>query len=181
MEWRGHVNGIDYAIQGNILLNEEVLESIEQEFLDTNGSLDKKLMNALQGGKIPGADTRCLDEGISTLSAFIRIAKPSDIDTYYMDLNINDVTTYYNLNGIWIDPVDTLQSLYNEWYENVFAYNVGDINQDNITNILDVILVVNFILGTEPHGIEYFLADLNEDETINIQDIIILINEILNI
>ena len=52
---------------------------IEQKH-GANGSLDQKLMSAMQSAKIPGADTRCLDEGISTLSAFIRIAKPGDID-----------------------------------------------------------------------------------------------------
>ena len=29
--------------------------------------------------------------GISTLSAFIRIAKPNNINDYYMDLNVNSV------------------------------------------------------------------------------------------
>ena len=72
--WRGHINGINYAIQGNILLNEDILLGIEDGFLNTNGSLDQKVMAALQGAKVPGADTRCLDEGISTLSAFIRVS-----------------------------------------------------------------------------------------------------------
>ena len=87
--WMGHINGISYAIQGNILLNEDVLLNMEENFINTNGPLDRKLMSALQGAKIPGADTRCLDEGISTLSAFIRLAKPSDQDGLYIDLNIN--------------------------------------------------------------------------------------------
>ncbi|SVC25470.1 uncharacterized protein METZ01_LOCUS278324, partial [marine metagenome] len=59
--WKGHVNGINYAIQGNILLNENILLGIEEGFLNINGSLDQKLMSALQGAKVPGADTRCLD------------------------------------------------------------------------------------------------------------------------
>ena len=56
-------------------------------------------MAALQEAKFPGADTRCLDEGISTLSAFIRVAKPTDINEYYMDLNVNSVTPYFSENG----------------------------------------------------------------------------------
>ena len=180
LNWKGHINGITYAIQGNILLNENVLEGIEQGFLSTNGSLDQKLMSALQGGKIPGADSRCLDEGISTLSAFIRVAKFFDEDDYYMDLNINSVIPYYNNSGLWIDPIDTLQSLYDEWYMNEFEYALGDINQDFIINILDVVQLVNIILSQNFNGIEYFLSDINNDDVINIQDIILIINLILN-
>ena len=180
LNWKGHINGINYAIQGNILLNESVIDNIEEAFLSENGSLDQKLMAALQGGKIPGADSRCLDEGISTLSAFIRVAKDSDEDNYYMDLNINSVIPYYNSYGVWIDPIDTLQILYDEWYVNEFEYDLGDINQDFIINILDVVQLVNVILSQNFNGIEYFLSDINNDDIINIQDIILIINLILN-
>ena len=178
--WKGHVNGIDYSIQGNILLSENIILDMETAFINTNGTLDQKLMASLQAANVPGADTRCLDEGISTLSAFIRIAKPDDIDSYYMDLNVNSVIPYYSDTGIWIDPIDTLQILYDNWYDESFEYSLGDINQDFTINILDVVLLVNSILGEELIGIEYYLSDLNSDNIINIQDIILLINIILN-
>jgi len=178
--WRGHINGIEYAIQGNILLNEDVLNQMEYNFLNTNGTLDQKLMSAMQGANIPGADTRCLDEGISTLSAFIRLAKPSDDNNYYMDLNVNSVIPYYSQTGLWLEPIDTLQTLYNEWYDNNFPFELGDINQDTIIDILDVVQLVNFIMGNNPSGMEFYLADLNADNIINIQDIIIIINYILS-
>ena len=180
LDWKGHINGINYAIQGNILLNESILISIEEGFISTNGSLDQKLMAALQGGKVPVADSRCLDEGISTLSAFIRVARPEDENNYYMDLNVDNVVPYYNQSGFWIDPVDTLQILYNEWYQNEFDFNIGDINQDYIINILDVVIMVNFIMTQVPSGIEFYLSDINSDDIVNIQDIILLINIILN-
>ena len=136
-------------------------------------------MAALHGGKVPGADTRCLDEGISTLSAFIRVAKQFDLNSYYMDLNVNNVYPYFNQTGLWIDPIDTLQTLYDQWYDTSFPYEIGDINQDFIIDILDIVNIVNFVLGANPIGIEYYLADLNQDTIINIQDIIIIINIIL--
>jgi len=178
--WRGHINGIEYAIQGNILLNEDVLNQMEYNFLNTNGTLDQKLMSAMQGANIPGADTRCLDEGISTLSAFIRLAKPSDGNNYYMDLNVNSVIPYYSQTGLWLEPIDTLQTLYNDWYDNNFPFELGDINQDTIIDILDVVQLVNFIMGNNPSGMEFYLADLNSDNIINIQDIIIIISYILS-
>jgi hypothetical protein len=180
-DWKGHINGINYAIQGNILLNEDILLEMENNFNSQNGPLDKKLMSALQGAKIPGADTRCLDEGISTLSAFIRVAKPENTsDSYYMDLNIANVYPYYNQTGIWIDPIDTLQTLYNEWYNDYFEYNIGDVNQDFTIDILDIVNLVNSILSQNSSGIEFYLSDMNSDNNINIQDIILLINQILN-
>ena len=178
--WRGHINGINYAIQGNILLSENILLGIERGFNLTNGSLDQKLMAALQEAKFPGADTRCLDEGISTLSAFIRVAKPSDENEYYMDLNINSVIPYYTDNGIWIDPIDTLQTVYDNWYETDFNYEIGDVNQDLAINILDVVAVANGILDGNISGIAYYLADINGDGLINILDIINIVNIILD-
>ena len=179
--WKGHINGINYAIQGNILLSEEILLGIEEGFLNTNGSLDQKLMAAIQGAKVPGADTRCLDEGISTLSAFIRVAKVDDESDYYMDINVNSVIPYYNQTGIWLDPIDSLQTLFDIWYNTSFPYIIGDINQDQNIDILDIIELVNNILNGNTDGIEYYLSDLNGDDTINIQDLITLVNIILTI
>jgi len=54
---------------------------------------------------------------------------------------------------------------------------LGDLNLDNIINVLDVILLVNLILD----GADNFnLGDMNNDNQINILDVIILVNIILN-
>ena len=53
---------------------------------------------------------------------------------------------------------------------------VGDINNDGIINVIDIISVVNIILYNE-----YFIsADINLDNQINILDVIQLMNLILN-
>ena len=58
---------------------------------------------------------------------------------------------------------------------------LGDINFDNIINVLDVIQIVNFILGNSVPTEEQNLAsDLNEDEFININDVVMIVNLILN-
>ena len=66
-------------------------------------------------------------------------------NNYYIDLNVNSVVPYYNQTGIWLDPIDTLQTLYDQWYDSSFAYELGDINQDYIIDILDIIILVNGI------------------------------------
>ena len=54
----------------------------------------------------------------------------------------------------------------------------GDVNNDESVDVLDVVLVVNMILGTESPN--YATADINFDGSINVQDIISLINIILD-
>ena len=57
----------------------------------------------------------------------------------------------------------------------------GDINQDDFIDILDIVIMVNIILGQyQPDTQEIITADLNNDNLINIQDVILLINIILN-
>ena len=48
-------------------------------------------------------------------------------------------------------------------------------------NILDIISLINFILGSEiPTNDEMLLSDLNQDGVINILDVVMLVNLILN-
>ena len=57
----------------------------------------------------------------------------------------------------------------------------GDVNSDEIVNIQDIILVINFILGSLlPEGEQIVLADVNHDHLINIQDILLIIQLIVN-
>ena len=54
---------------------------------------------------------------------------------------------------------------------------MGDVNLDGLLNVLDVVVIVNFILNQ--HSYNEF-ADMNIDGEINVQDIILLINIILD-
>ena len=66
--------------------------------------------------------------------------------------------------------------------EGFFWLTPGDINQDDIINIQDIILVINFILEVSyPDEEDLFTSDLNADGEINVQDIILLVSDILNI
>jgi len=168
MDYKNHILGINYAIQGNILLNEQVLINIENNFNTTIGTLSDKLMAALQGANIPGADSRCLDNGTSSLSAFIRVAEPFDeSDNFLLDLNINNT----NNNQ---EPIDLLQDLYNEWLNEQDP--LGDISGDGILDVSDLIIIVDFILEEiyDENG------DMNFDEGLNIQDIVLMLNAILS-
>jgi uncharacterized Ntn-hydrolase superfamily protein len=83
---------------------------MEARFLNTEGNLSDKMMAALQGAKKPGADTRCERYNKSTISAFIRMARPDDPDNdFYLDLNIDNTGTSST------DPIDLLQDDYDDW------------------------------------------------------------------
>ncbi|MFO7999432.1 MAG: DUF1028 domain-containing protein, partial [Bacteroidales bacterium] len=108
-DYKAHITGPNYAIQGNILLGQEILDSMEARFLNTEGMLAEKLMAALQGANVPGADTRCSGEGVSSLSAFVRVAKTEDTTgTYFCNLVVPE--TPYG-----VEPIDSLQVLFDEW------------------------------------------------------------------
>ena len=54
-------------------------------------------------------------------------------------------------------------------------------NFDNSVDVLDVVLVVNIILGLSTvDDSTLWAGDINNDDTINIQDVILLISIILN-
>jgi uncharacterized Ntn-hydrolase superfamily protein len=109
MDYKNHIVGRNYAIQGNILLGQMVLDSMEARFLRTEGSLATKLMAAMQGANIVGADSRCTPENTSSLSAFIRVAKPDDeYNKLYLDINVAGT-------GKSEEPIDVLQTRFNKW------------------------------------------------------------------
>ena len=58
----------------------------------------------------------------------------------------------------------------------------GDVNFDSVLNILDVVIVVNYVLGNDtPTSSEFAAADLNGDGILNILDIVTLTNLILEV
>ncbi len=104
----GHRIGEHYAIQGNILLGPEILDQMEAGFLATEGeALWVRLMGAMQGANVPGADSRCLVDGISSKSSFLRIARPDDEPSQLsVDIVVENTPT-------GIDPIDELQNRVN--------------------------------------------------------------------
>ena len=62
------------------------------------------------------------------------------------------------------------------------GFELGDINQDSLINILDVTGLVNIDLGlVDADDCQLQAADLNLDSTINILDILALVNLILGL
>jgi uncharacterized Ntn-hydrolase superfamily protein len=111
-DWKGHLLGTTYAIQGNILLGPEILDSMEFIFNITPGLLCDRLMMALEAAKVVGADTRCQPLGKSSISAFIHVVPTDSIDYPYL-IVANSPTS--------VDPIDSLRVLYDAWKDSVMG------------------------------------------------------------
>ena len=95
----------------------------------------------------------------------------SDDGTY---INEDVIRTNINITSFGVDESNELffcggQRLYK------LTSDEGDLNNDNILNVLDVILLVNLILSQQYNDI----ADFNNDQVLNVLDVITLINIIL--
>ena len=79
----------------------------------------------------------------------------------------------------WLDPDYSGNLVIDGTYVEVTGI-AGDLNSDDLVNILDIIALANLILGDDITNEELQLADLNNDVMLNILDIIVLVNIILD-
>ena len=84
------------------------------------------------------------------------------------------------VNGNWFNGPNEnfyiIQDAAFNFLYNLLDNNSGDLNQDSFIDIIDVIILVNVILGIDTNA----LSDINNDGEINILDVIELVNIILD-
>jgi len=135
--YKNHIIGDNYAVQGNILLGQEVLDSMEARFLNETGDLTCKLMAALQGANMVGADARCSSNGTSSLFAFVKVAQASDI---FGSPSFNISVRTHSNSGI--EPIDSLQILFD------LEHNCNSLNISENSSFKQLISVKD-LLGRE--------------------------------
>jgi hypothetical protein len=143
--WAGGVEGrtgsIYYAIQGNVLTGQPVVDAALDAIENTSGDLAEKLMAGMEAAQLMGGDGRCScdqggpddcgspppdfdpDQDKSAHVGFMMISRIGDVDgdcaadigcangTYYMNLNVAD-------QGVDDpDPVIQLRGLFDDWRE----------------------------------------------------------------
>ncbi len=57
-DWKGHIKGLHYSVQGNILAGPHVAEAMAKAFENTQGELAERLFAALKAGDDAGGDRR---------------------------------------------------------------------------------------------------------------------------
>lgn len=105
--WAGHRAGINYAVQGNLLVGPEVVDAVGEAFESTAGSmrhLGDRLIHALAAGQVAGGDAR---KG-RLQSAAVIVADPREgrsrrPDKVTVDINVCEHPA----------PVEELRRIYN--------------------------------------------------------------------
>ena len=52
MNYKNSTAILNYSVQGNILLEQQILDSMQTRFMNTTGTLAERMMAALQGAKV---------------------------------------------------------------------------------------------------------------------------------
>ena len=173
-DFKGHKVGDTYAIQGNILLGQSILDNMEEAFLTQYGTFEEKLMASLMAANVVGADTRCTPYGTPSISAFIRVSNSNNSeDSLFMDINVNNAP-------LTINPLDSLHVLYWDW--KIDHYILGDIDFNRDVDIMDILSLCDHIGSYHPimdHAFE--ASDLNFNGSIDITDLFLLLYEIIGI
>ena len=113
-DYKNHANGPGYAVQGNILLGQIIIDTMQTTFLNSQGPLADRLIATLQAAKIIGADTRCAVRNTSSQSGFVKVVRIGDENTPYLQIVVPDTP-------IGKDPIDSLQTLFNNWKASLFT------------------------------------------------------------
>ena len=61
------------------------------------------------------------------------------------------------------------------------AYELGDVNKDGIVDISDVVMTVNYVLGSETNESVLVYGDMDNNGIIDITDVVAMVNRILQI
>ena len=103
LEWSGHIIGDHYTVQGNILAGEDVLVEMERAYLETDGPLARRLVEALKAGEAAGGDSRGKE------SAALLVVKErggyQSVDDRLVDIRVDDHA----------EPVAELARIYDMW------------------------------------------------------------------
>lgn len=115
INYKNHVTGPGYAIQGNILLGQVIIDTMHTVYLMTSGEpLADRLMKTLEAAKIIGADTRCASRGTSSQSGFVKVVRIGDGSNPYLQLVVPDTP-------VGTDPIDVLRGQFDNWKASLFT------------------------------------------------------------
>lgn len=82
----------------------------------------------------------------------------------------------YNYESMDVGPISRARKYTPDYFNSGPEILPGDLNGDEILDVLDIVRLVGIILGGQPYQA---IADLNNDQNIDILDVILLVNLIL--
>jgi len=97
IDWKGHFVGENYAVAGNMLVGNKVIETMADKFENSKGELAERLLKALEAGQKAGGDKR------GKVSAALLVVGGRQIETRpFLDLRVDEHK----------DPVRELRRIY---------------------------------------------------------------------
>jgi uncharacterized Ntn-hydrolase superfamily protein len=105
MEWAGHRTGPGFAVQGNILAGEAVVDEMARAYTETVGTLVERLVAALEAGQAAGGDKRGQQSAALIVERAGGRAESREGIDRICDLRVEDhtepIVELRRLTGIW--------------------------------------------------------------------------------
>ena len=156
-----NINFIEVSNTDSILIHDVLDGQFETLLFEFSNSIDDELVIALKGSAV---------ELVENVFASIIIG----FEEYSINFEFYDEIYWLRLSNLENYSSDL------DFISVFISYINMDVNQDEIWDILDIVLTVNFIMGnTEPANIQFDSADLNDDNILDILDIVIMVNLII--
>ena len=187
---------VDIVAQDDIILiidgynNIQLTEDLGNTWYISNEGLNDNSLYSLQlvQNNIIYAGGRYIHKSNSSIDECIDLSG-LDFGPCAMELGIgyvNGECSYVSgcgwiLNGIDYSDAsfDSMDECSSACFENYFT--LGDINNDSLINVQDIVLLVSFVLQTDfPTDTEFMAADYNGDGILNILDVVSIVDLILN-
>jgi len=155
-------------------------------FDDDNGMPGEEVYSkVIAGGLVAGWNERDLsEEGLSASGDFwVGVKEFSSSSPWGVDTDTaGDSYTREGSSGEWVALEGNLG--YRMFLDSAGgsggSCDAGDVNGDGIINVLDIVTMVNFIMGTQiPTDDQACASDANEDGIVNVLDIVLIVNLIM--
>ena len=105
LDWAGHKTGAGFAVQGNILAGEAVVDEMARAFEETLGPLVERLVAALEAGQAAGGDKRGQQSAAVVVERVGARAESREGIDRICDLRVEDhhepIVELRRLVGIW--------------------------------------------------------------------------------
>ena len=119
MSWAGHVTGLGFSCQGNILASSKVVESMAKAYTEARGDLIEKLLQALIAGQAAGGDRRGQQS-----AALLVVREKGGYEGYtdkYVDLRVDEHAA----------PIDELKRVFK-------IYDMTMLSREDPKNLLTI-------------------------------------------
>lgn len=139
-DWAGGSAGKNYAVQGNILVNQQVIEQMEATFEQTEGPLAERLLAALLAGDAAGGDSRGRQS-----AALLVVKENGSYGGYtdrYIDLRVDDHD----------DPVQELGRLLKLrelYFEKTNVEDIVELSDDQLQSIAMQLHQLSYLKSSE--------------------------------